>query len=170
MILCEIICEIIYQLLNARWKTKLIKKKRSVNSRTWFCQASLQRFEGIIFESRIDPRDFLNEAPVINRFPQILLPTFLFQPSDGRHFCREGTTPAGQIFQKDTPRYSHASIQAHDINNRINNRRNRRSATASGKKLMRAGFMARVLEPSTNHLRRRLGLPLPSRSLEGWNE
>lgn len=108
-----------------------------------------------------DPRDFLNEAPVINRFPQILLPTFLFQPSDGRHFCRGGTTPAGQIFQKDTPRYSHASIQAHDINNRINNRRNRRSATASGKKLMRAGFVARVLEPSTNHLRRRPASPSP---------
>lgn len=169
MILCEIICEIIYQLLNARWKTKLIKKKRSVNSRTFTKRLSsnskelFSRVESILN----DPRDFLNEAPVINRFPQIRLPTFLFQPSDGRHFCREGTTPAGQIFQKDTPRYSHASIQAHDINNRINNRRNRRSATASGKKLMRAGFVARVLEPSTNHLRRRLGLPLPSRSLEG---
>ena len=146
-----------------RLKTRRIKKKRSVNSRTFIKRLSsnskelFSRVESILN----DPRDFLNEAPVINRFPQIRLSTFLFQPSDGRHFCRGGTTPAGQIFQKDTPRYSHASIQAHDINNR----RNRRSATASGKKLMRAGFVARVLEPSTNHLR--LGLPLPSRSLEG---
>lgn len=138
-----------YQLLKRTLKSVKRKKK-----------------EKKLFVSNTDRRDrreqssrflaFLNEAPVINRPPQIC-PPFLFN-RDGRHFWRGGTTPAGQIFQKDIPRYSHASIQAYDINNRINNRRNRRSAAASGKKLMRAGFVARVLEPSTNDLR--LGFPL----------